>query len=116
MAGDSAPQPRERALLAAAHHDARRQIADHEARFHDALDGLPPPRSRPIEAVMFPADSIPDGVLARMCEAIELEQLSLEEVAERWDYPPSLVHRELLAFHELHRRWIVKQALAAGRG
>jgi|SRR5579871_563672 len=111
MAAEPSANRRERAILTAARLDARRQIEAHEAQYH----GVPSPRQRPLEAVMFPDETIPDRVLARMCEAIELEQLTLEEIAERWNLPPSLVTRELLAYTRLHQQWMLANALAAGR-
>ncbi|MEA2638997.1 MAG: hypothetical protein QOF51_391 [Chloroflexota bacterium] len=109
-------QRKVRAILAAAHFDGEQQVREHERRYHDVPE-IPPTRTDPITAVPWANERIPDDVLAQMIEALEAEpDVSLEEVAERHNCPPSLTFRELVTYARVHKRWAIERALKIGTG
>ena len=85
-------------------------IQDHEAHMHDNT-----PTSAPIKAVPFPNDHIPDATLARMVEMLErldAQDLGTAFVARTFNYPESLVARELADYKARYRRYIQHRANA----
>lgn len=83
-------------------------IIDHYEQCH-----IPSPRRDPLQAVLWANERIPDVHLVLMGQALETGECTLEEVAQRFGYPISLVKRELAIFYQLHDRWIFNHARMA---
>lgn len=86
-----------------------RKIDEHVAEHH-----LPCPRTDRVTAVPWPDEYIDDAELAKMVEAIEGEDASLDDVAQRFARPKSLVFRELAAYYRRHSKWVREYAWCSG--
>lgn len=86
-----------------------RKLNDHVEEYH-----LPKPRTERVSAVPFAGDRIGDVELAKMVEAIESEDASLDDIAQQFSRPKSLVFRELAAYYRRHTKWVCEYAWSAG--
>ena len=85
-------------------------LCDHEQRMH--VPSRPP---EPLNAVPFPDRHIPDVTLAQMVEMLETldtPDLGIAVLSRTFDYPESLVLRELADYKSRFRGFILSRANA----
>ena len=88
-------------------------IDDHEAKLHRGPKATCEPTE--LQAVPFPDRHIPDTTLARMVETLETmetDDTGIPVVAKLFEYPESLVSRELADYKARFRRFIRHRANA----
>lgn len=88
--------------------EMEQELSQHVEKYH-----LPAPQCGPLRAAPHAKDRIADVELAQMLEAVENEGLILEELAERFGRPVSLILRELKAYQKRHLRWTDQYAWEA---
>jgi len=78
-------------------------------REHIEAMHLPPRRTDPVQAIPFPDERIPDVELAQMIELMETEEISLQEVAYRFQRPYHLVERSMADYQPQWRRFLIQR-------
>lgn len=75
---------------------ANEVVERHVVEYHQHEAPLEVPAPEPLKAIPFKRNRIPGEELERMVEVLETEpEADINQVAQRFGYPPSLVLREL---------------------